>query len=289
VDSLDPAKVPAGNAVVTRRQLRESEAQRGKARPPAKRKSAVAKRVNPYNARPPKQRQPKQRGSKLMSLGAMLFAGALLVGLSVPANAFITDAAAQPDSTAAKTTSGQTVAVSSVVSAADTTRTNFTVTSYLELMRARYGNRDYSYTVGIGPVQWPFPYPVPIGDGWGERIAPCRACSTFHKGLDFLPGLGAPIHAIADGVVSMSAVTSSGLGNEVTIEHVINGVKITSLYGHMKMNSSPLHVGDIVKVGDLVGLVGQTGEAVGPHLHFEIHVDGVQVDPWPWLKLNAAS
>jgi murein DD-endopeptidase MepM/ murein hydrolase activator NlpD len=220
----------------------------------------------------------------------MLFAGALLVGLSVPANAFITDAAAQPDSTAAtKSTSGQTVAVSDVVSAADTTRTAFTVTSYIELMRARYGNRNYSYTVGVGPVQWPFPYAVPIGDGFGDRVAPCRGCSTFHKGLDFLPGIGAPIFAIADGVVTMSAVTDSGLGNEVNIDHVIKGVHVTSVYGHMKMDSSPLHVGDVVKVGDLVGLTGQTGVAVGPHLHFEIRIDGTQVDPWPWLKLNAAS
>jgi murein DD-endopeptidase MepM/ murein hydrolase activator NlpD len=55
------------------------------------------------------------------------------------------------------------------------------------------------------------------------------------------------------------------------------------------MNSSPLHVGDVVKVGDLVGLVGQTGEAVGPHLHLGIQIDGVLVDPWPWMKANAAS
>jgi murein DD-endopeptidase MepM/ murein hydrolase activator NlpD len=224
-----------------------------------------------------------------MSLGAMLFAGAFVVGLSVPANAFLTDAIAQPDATVAAPTKGQTVTVSSVVAAEETTRTSFTVTSYLDLMRARYGSRDYSYTVGVGPVQWPFPYAVPIGDGYGDRVAPCRGCSTFHKGLDFLPGVGTPIFAIADGVVSMSAVTDSGLGNEVNIDHVINGVNITSVYGHMKMDSSPLHVGDVVKVGDLVGLTGQTGVAMGPHLHFEIRINGAQTDPWAWLKANAAS
>jgi murein DD-endopeptidase MepM/ murein hydrolase activator NlpD len=275
VDEFDPAKIAVAPAV-TRRQLREAPKKRGKAvksRKPAKsRKSA------------------KSGGSKLMSIGAMLFAGALLVGLSVPANAFLTDAAAQPDTLAATaTTAGQSVAVADSAPASDDARTSFTVTSYIELMRARYGNRDYAYTVGVGAIQWPFPYPVPIGDGFGDRVAPCRGCSTFHKGLDFLPGIGTPIFAIADGVVSMSAVTNSGLGNEVNIEHVINGVHITSVYGHMKMNSSPLQVGDVVKVGDLVGLTGQTGVAVGPHLHFEIRINGVQVDPWTWMKANAAS
>jgi murein DD-endopeptidase MepM/ murein hydrolase activator NlpD len=184
---------------------------------------------------------------------------------------------------------GQSLSVSADVAAASTTRAGYTVTSYAELLRARYGNRSYSYTVGTGAVQWPFPYAVPISDGFGERVAPCRGCSSFHKGTDFTPGAGTAIYSVAAGTVSYTEVSDSGMGNNVIIDHVVNGVKVQSMYAHMKMNSSPLHVGDVVAVGDFVGLVGETGTAIGAHLHLEIHLGGVQVDPYAWLKANAAA
>jgi murein DD-endopeptidase MepM/ murein hydrolase activator NlpD len=274
---------------LSRRQLRDSEAKSaGRPTPAAApRRPVVSTAPRKVATRPPK----RKRASRFfLSVGAMLFTAALAIGLSVPASAFLPDAAAQTDSSA-KTAdvAGQTVSVSDVVTAADTTRTDFTVTSYQEMLRARYGNRNYHYTVGIGPVQWPFPYAVPISGGFGERIAPCRGCSTFHSGIDFVPGDGTPIYAVADGFVSLAGMTAYGLGYEVTIEHTINGQHITSAYGHMQVNSSPLKPGDPVKVGDFVGLVGHTGQATGSHLHFEIHVDGVAIDPYPWLVANAAS
>jgi murein DD-endopeptidase MepM/ murein hydrolase activator NlpD len=227
--------------------------------------------------------------SALLSFGAMLFAGALLVGVSVPASLFAPDAAAETDSTADKIVAGQSLKVASNTTGGDTSRKSFTVTSYAELLRQRYGNRSYSYTVGVGAVQWPFPYAVPISSGFGVRAAPCRGCSTFHKGIDLLGGNGAPVYAIADGVVSLADWTPYGLGYEVTIEHEIKGQHITSAYGHMKANSSPLKVGQTVKVGDFIGLVGMTGEATAPHLHLEIHVDEVAIDPFPWMKAHAAA
>jgi len=231
--------------------------------------------------------RPKKRlGAQLLSIGSLLFAAALLVGTTVPANAFIS---AGPELEAApKASAGQTVQVSEVAIAADATRANYTVTSYAELMRQKYGTRSYSYTVGIGPVQWPFPYAVPISDGFGERLAPCRYCSSFHTGTDFTPGAGTPIYAIAAGTVVFTEVSNSGFGNHVKIEHQIGGKTITSMYAHMQMNSSPLQVGQTVEVGDFVGLVGSTGVATGAHLHFEVHVNGVPTDPFVWLKANAA-
>ncbi len=264
-----------GSQPLTRRQLREAEAKH-----PVAPTVRVIKVVRPA----PK----KKRGtSPLLSVGALLFAGLLMIGMSVPANAFMSDAAPLA-ATTATIAEGQSVAVSEVVLAADATRASYTVTSYAEMLRARYGNRTYSYTVGTGPVQWPFPYAVPISDGYGERVAPCRGCSSFHKGTDFTPGGGSAIYAIAAGTVTHAEVSDYGMGNNIIIDHVINGVRVQSLYAHMQMNSSPLQLGDVVNVGDYVGLVGDTGTAIGAHLHLEIHVNGVQIDPYAWLKANAA-
>ena len=263
---------------MSRRELRERESRRTPA--------VVAPTRTIVVRRPPVKSKRKRAASSLLSFGAMTFAAALLVGVSVPANAFMSDA--QLTDSNVTILESQSVAVSAEAASASTTRAGFTVTSYAELLRARYGNRSYSYSVGTGPVQWPFPYAVPISDGFGERVAPCRGCSSFHKGTDFTPGAGTAIYAIAAGTVSYTEVSDSGFGNNVIIDHDINGVRIQSLYGHMQMNSSPLHVGDVVNVGDFVGLVGETGTAIGAHLHLEIHKNGVQIDPYEWLKANAA-
>ena len=277
----------------SRRELREREAQAARApknaapaptaqvaqRPPA----AAPVRTVVVRRAPVKKRK---AASTFLSFGAMLFAGALLVGVSVPANAFMTEPDAR--NVAAKAVESQSVAVSADALAGATARSTYTVTSYAELLRARYGNRSYSYSVGTGPVQWPFPYAVPISDGFGERIAPCRGCSSFHKGTDFTPGAGTAIYTIAAGTVIYTEVSDRGMGNNVIVSHLVNGSKVDSLYAHMQMNSSPLKVGDVVNVGDFVGLVGETGTAIGAHLHLEIHIKGVQVDPYAWLKANAA-
>jgi murein DD-endopeptidase MepM/ murein hydrolase activator NlpD len=262
----------------TRRELRERESRRG---------VAVSRPTRTVVVRRPAAPTRKKAASSLLSFGAMTFAAALLVGVSVPANAFMSDAA-QINTADVTVLEGQSVAVSANAAAATTTRAGFTVTSYAELLRARYGNRSYSYTVGTGAVQWPFPYAVPISDGFGERVAPCRGCSSFHRGTDFTPGAGTAIYAVAAGTVSYAEVSDRGFGNNIIIDHVVNGVKVQSMYAHMQMNSSPLQVGDVVNVGDYVGLVGETGTAIGAHLHLEIHINGVQVDPFAWLKTNAA-
>ncbi len=236
--------------------------------------------------RHPAKSKKKRAGSTLLSMGAMLFAAALLVGVSVPANALFNGAVALVPGLSP---TGQSVEVAADAKADTTDRAAYTITSYAEILKARYGNRNYSYTVGRGPIQWPFPYAVPIGDGFGERIAPCRGCSTDHRGTDFNPGAGTPIYAISSGTVSYTEVSDRGLGNNVIIDHVINGVKVQSVYAHMQMNSSPMQVGAVVTVGDFVGLVGDTGAVSGAHLHLTILVKGEAVDPYAWLKANAAS
>ena len=232
----------------------------------------------------------------------MLAAAALLVGTSVPATALF-DPDAPPASTvmASIATSDEAavdpalteeqvveIAAGADVTAAVASRDEWSVTSYAEMLRLKYGSRDFSYsTSGSGAVRWPFPSAVPISSGFGERVAPCRYCSSYHQGLDFNPGAGTAIFAIADGVVIQSEY-SGGFGQHAIIEHVINGQRVTSTYAHMTGGSSPLVVGEQVLVGDFVGTVGSTGTSTGAHLHFEIRIDDIAIDPFAWLQANAS-
>ncbi len=229
--------------------------------------------------------------SKLFSTGALIFAAALLVGTTVPANAFMSvdDSQMAVANASFSEDNGQSLNVSNDISGVGAARDSFTVTSYAEMLRQKYGNVSYNYTVTNGAVRWPFPFAVPISSGFGDRVAPCRSCSSQHMGLDFTPGEGSPIYAIADGVVSHAEISRWGYGNWVTIDHVINGQKVQTLYAHMQMNSSALLVGDTIKVGDFIGLVGSTGASTGAHLHFEVRLDEVQVDPFAWLRANATN
>jgi murein DD-endopeptidase MepM/ murein hydrolase activator NlpD len=236
--------------------------------------------------RPQRPRRPRRRripiGQKLFSAAALLFAGALLVGTSLPANALFTDASASGVITELD---GQAMKVSAdVLAETSADRSDFSVTSYAEVLNA---HRSGSYTPTTGAIRWPYPYASPITDGFGHRNSPCAGCSSDHKGIDFTPGAGVVTYSIAAGVVESSVVSNGGLGNVVIINHTINGQSIQSVYGHMQSNSSTLKAGDVVKAGDPVGKVGMTGSATGPNMHLEIHVNGVAVDPFTWLTKNA--
>lgn len=133
-------------------------------------------------------------------------------------------------------------------------------------------------------VQWPFPVGVVISDHFGDRVSPCSGCSSDHKGVDFTPGEGTPIGSIAAGrVLTVQPADSGGLGVHVTVEHVIDGERIVSVYGHMLEGSIAVEVGQIINVGDEVGKVGNTGSSTGAHLHLEIHVGETKVDPYAYL------
>jgi murein DD-endopeptidase MepM/ murein hydrolase activator NlpD len=137
-------------------------------------------------------------------------------------------------------------------------------------------------------LQWPFPVGVPVSGVYGPRIAPCAGCSSNHKGVDFTPGYGSPTQVIYPGVVkSVKNSGNSGLGYNVIIGHVIDGENVDTVYGHMITDSSELKVGDLVKTGDKVGLVGNTGSSTGAHLHFEVRVEGIQVNPFAWMSKHA--
>jgi len=133
-------------------------------------------------------------------------------------------------------------------------------------------------------VQWPFPVGVPISSRFGPRSSPGGIGSTNHKGVDFTPGQGTPINAIAAGVVShVQQSDAGGLGVYVVIDHVIDGQAVSSWYGHMLTGSPLVSEGQPVLVGQPIGSVGNTGTSTGAHLHLEIHEGSTPVDPYAWL------
>jgi murein DD-endopeptidase MepM/ murein hydrolase activator NlpD len=100
---------------------------------------------------------------------------------------------------------------------------------------------------------------------------------TFHSGLDFCGQVGDPIYAAADGIVIFTGKLTVH-GNTTIIDH---GWGIYSMYCHQ--SEFNVQVGQQVKAGDLIGKVGATGRVTGPHLHFEIWVNGIEVNPLDWL------
>ena len=110
--------------------------------------------------------------------------------------------------------------------------------------------------------------------GWGYRIDPVYKIKKFHEGMDFTAPIGTEIYATGDGVISRMTSDYTGYGNRIEIDH---GFGYVTLYGHMsKFNVKP---GQRVKRGDVIGYVGSTGKSTGPHVHYEVHVKGVKVNP----------
>lgn len=138
------------------------------------------------------------------------------------------------------------------------------------------------------PLMYPVGAGAPVGSGFGPRAAACDACSTLHFGVDWNPGYGTPVVSIADGVVSLIGDPGNSLGVHLEIDHVVNGQAVTSVYAHLQAGSIPYQVGDRVRVGDQVGLVGTTGVTTAPHLHFELRIGGTAINPVPWMAANGA-
>ena len=128
---------------------------------------------------------------------------------------------------------------------------------YTDCFTSRYGNRR-TY----------------IGQGSDEKYY------SFHSGLDFCGGLGLQISAPADGVVVFAGPLTVR-GNATIIDH---GWGIYSGIWHQ--SEIDVQVGQTVKAGDVIGLVGGTGRVTGAHLHWEVWVNGIQVDPMDWLENN---
>lgn len=117
-----------------------------------------------------------------------------------------------------------------------------------------------------------------ITSGFGPRRRPIRGGTTFHKGIDIAAPPGTPILSPGDGIVTYSGY-KAGLGRAVMVDH---GYGVVSVYGHNSSNY--VKKGDRVKRGEIIGSVGRTGLATGSHLHYQIEVDGVPVDPMRYIQ-----
>lgn len=244
--------------------------------------------------RDPPARIPRRltRRRTVLRVLTMVFVVAVAVVTTVPINALLTPAdlaaAYAPEVTVGSLQPQELLAVSG---GADipVSRDSYTVTSLRKRLGAVRAARSASFTNDpTWAIQWPFAWGVPMSDQFGPRVL-CDTCGvTQHRGADFLPGRGAPIQAIADGVVRHVEESDSGLGVHVIIDHRIGGRIVSSVYCHMEFGSAAMAPGQRVHVGQLVGTVGDTGFAFGPHLHFEIRLDGTEnVDPVAWLRQNA--
>ena len=133
------------------------------------------------------------------------------------------------------------------------------------------------------PIQWPFPVGVPISAAYGSSSY-LAEFSSAHSGVDLTPGEGAEIHAVAAGTVRIATESGGDYGVTVLIDHVIDGQVVSTRYGHMQYGSLTVTQGQKVTAGQIIGKVGQTGKATGPHLHLEVLLAGTTTtDPMPWL------
>jgi murein DD-endopeptidase MepM/ murein hydrolase activator NlpD len=136
------------------------------------------------------------------------------------------------------------------------------------------GQPEPSQLVGIFTLPIPG---APLASPYGMRIDPISGGGGFHPGVDFEASSGTPIHAAGAGVVVIAG-DCGGYGNCVVID---NGTQLATVYGHQ--SAVIANVGDHVNVGEIIGLVGSTGISTGPHLHFEVRLRGVPIDPVPTL------
>lgn len=110
--------------------------------------------------------------------------------------------------------------------------------------------------------------------GFGWRIHPIYKISKFHYGMDFTAPLGTDVYATGNGTVVAILSSQRSLGKHIIIDH---GFGYTSIYAHL--SNFNVRAGQKVQRGDIIGFVGSTGTSVANHLHYEIKLNGVNVDP----------
>ena len=133
-------------------------------------------------------------------------------------------------------------------------------------------------TLALVPYRKPVVGDVEFTSGFGVRSDPFLGRPAMHTGLDFRAATGDPVRVTANGKVASSG-WAGGYGRMVEIDH---GNGLSTRYGHL--SEIDAKVGDIVKIGQVIGLVGSTGRSTGPHLHYETRIDGEAVDPQKFLR-----
>lgn len=156
------------------------------------------------------------------------------------------------------------------------------------------GQLSQAYALGINPVtshgNWlnllhaPMLWPVtgPITSSFGERTNPFGEGDEFHPGIDIGVPYGTPVRATANGVV-IKASLGDGYGREVEVN---DGNSIVTVFGHL--SGFAVIAGERVHIGEVIGYVGSSGRSTGPHLHYEVRVHNVPVNPYKYLRETMA-
>ena len=146
-----------------------------------------------------------------------------------------------------------------------------------EIQRLMAANGDSSATAPSKYV-WPCPSSKKITSKYGYRIHPIQKVRKLHTGIDIGAQKGKDVVASASGKVIM-AKYYGGYGNCIIVDH---GGGVSTLYAHLSAYS--VKVGDTVASGQTIGKIGSTGNSTGPHLHFEVRINGSTVDPQNYVK-----
>jgi murein DD-endopeptidase MepM/ murein hydrolase activator NlpD len=148
------------------------------------------------------------------------------------------------------------------------------------------GNMNLLPVPGLGEISFtPTLWPVlgRITGSFGERLDPFNGEGAFHTGVDISSQYGDGVHSGGDGVV-VRAEEASGYGRLVVVDH---GFGIETWYGHL--SSFSVAPGMRVKRGDLVGHVGVSGRSTGPHVHYEVRINGAPVNPMRYLRSSTSA
>jgi len=121
-----------------------------------------------------------------------------------------------------------------------------------------------------------------LTSSFGERVDPFNGEGAFHSGIDISVPYGTPVHAAADGIVTFAEIMN-GYGNLIDLDH---GHGLSTRYGHL--SGFAVTDGQHVHRGQVIGYVGATGRATSPHLHYEVRIQDVPVNPHKYLRTTTA-
>lgn len=255
------------------------------------RRSAASASARPAAAAAPaatKVKRPAARRAGRITVAALAVA-TLVGGTALPALGLIQSNIGTATAASATTDiSSQSFTASADAVLPEVTVTgDFSATTPSELSDIRASAAATAKT-GIAPIANPGQVIVPMAEGTYEMTDGFGAArpGRSHMGQDYAAPIGTPIYAAADGVVTMSQDSYNGYGVTVQVQHVIDGNAVTTLYGHMNYDSRGVEVGDKVVAGQFLGRVGTTGYTIGSCLHFEVRINGTQINPLPWLDTN---
>ncbi|MGO8933391.1 MAG: M23 family metallopeptidase [Terracidiphilus sp.] len=152
-----------------------------------------------------------------------------------------------------------------------------------QVSRALEGGLTSNFTgdwteLADAPSMWPVEGRV--ASSFGEREDPINGEGAFHTGVDIDAPYGTPVRAAGDGDVT-GAQMGTGYGREVTLDH---GHDVITLYGHL--SAVAVYPGQHVTRGEIIGYVGESGRATGPHLHYEVRLHNVPVNPYRYLRVT---